>query len=71
MVPTARLPMAGPRIFTPREYLYFLDPKLAPILDRMIRCESGWKPAIENASSTASGLAQFLDGTWQIGRAHV
>jgi len=31
---------------------------------RMLKCESGMRPWAKNRSSTASGLAQFLDGTW-------
>ena len=53
---------------TPRNHLflaYGLSDKEAKLLDRVVVCESGWKPAIENASSTASGLAQFLDSTWR------
>jgi hypothetical protein len=31
---------------------------------RMIGCESGRDPFSQNSTSTAAGLAQFLDGTW-------
>lgn len=31
----------------------------------LIRCESGGNPKAQNASSTASGLFQFLDSTWR------
>ena len=37
----------------------------------IIECESGWNPKAQNPVSTAGGLAQFIDGTWEIGRAHV
>jgi phage-related protein len=33
-------------------------------LDWLISHESGWNPKAENPTSTASGLAQFIDGTW-------
>lgn len=32
--------------------------------DPIIECESGGDPAAQNSSSTASGLFQFIDGTW-------
>lgn len=64
ILPTARLPMAGPRQFTPKEYLYYVAPKDAPTLARIIQCESGWDPTIKNVGSSATGLAQFLDITW-------
>jgi soluble lytic murein transglycosylase-like protein len=34
-------------------------------LYKVIQCESGWNPNAKNKSSTAGGLAQFLDSTWQ------
>lgn len=70
-VPTARLKMAGPREFTPREYLWHIAPKLAPVLDRVARCESGWK-MIPNSggSSTAYGYFQILDGTARLTPQH-
>lgn len=39
----------------------------------VIRCETGgtYSPTIENPSSTASGLLQFLDGTWRNARQYV
>lgn len=61
----------APGELPPREHLrlaYGLSPADAALLDRIALCESGWKPAIENASSTASGLAQFLDSTWRTTR---
>ena len=33
-------------------------------LYRVISCESGWNPNAKNPKSTASGVAQFLDSTW-------
>lgn len=32
---------------------------------RLIECESGWNPHAKNSKSTATGLLQFLTGTWQ------
>lgn len=39
----------------------------------VIRCETGgtFSPTAENPSSSASGLFQFLDGTWQEARQYV
>jgi len=31
----------------------------------IIDCESGWNPESKNPLSSAYGLCQFLDGTWQ------
>lgn len=60
------LPMAedDARRYTPRQYLWLMYPKYARVMDRIIWCESRWYPDAENNNSTASGLAQFLDGTW-------
>jgi hypothetical protein len=33
-------------------------------LSALINKESGWNPLAQNPTSTAYGLAQFLDGTW-------
>jgi hypothetical protein len=33
--------------------------------DWVISHESGWNPRAQNPSSTASGLGQFIDGTWR------
>jgi LysM repeat protein len=33
--------------------------------DPIIKCESGGNPTAQNPGSTASGLFQFLDSTWQ------
>lgn len=49
---------------SPREYLFATYPSVAPALDRIIACESGWDPWAKNPRSTASGLAQFLNTTW-------
>lgn len=38
-----------------------VDPEL---MVRLVKCESGFKPNIKNSTSTASGLFQFLDGTY-------
>jgi len=34
------------------------------IIDRIIECESGGDPTAKNPDSTAYGLCQFVDGTW-------
>jgi len=34
------------------------------VMVRIIQCESGGNPAAKNPTSTASGLGQFLDSTW-------
>lgn len=49
---------------TPKAYLYYKAGTSATILERIVTCESGWNPLAENASSTASGLGQFLTSTW-------
>lgn len=62
---SACFPLSGPRTYeSPKEYLYATAGDQAPVLDRVITCESGWKVDIKNKTSTASGLAQFLDSTW-------
>lgn len=33
--------------------------------DLLVSIESGWRPTAENPSSTASGLCQFLDSTYE------
>jgi hypothetical protein len=35
-------------------------------MTQLIRCESALNPNAKNPNSTASGLAQFIDGTWKI-----
>lgn len=49
---------------TPRQYLYIFHPEYAKSINRIITCESGWVADARNGHSTASGLAQFIDGTW-------
>ena len=34
------------------------------LLNNLIKCESGWDPNAKNPKSTAKGLCQFLDSTW-------
>jgi nucleoid-associated protein YgaU len=34
--------------------------------DAIIACESGGDPTVQNAHSTASGLYQFVNGTWKL-----
>lgn len=53
-----------PPPLTPKEYLYATYPEEAPLMDRIISCESGWRPEAKNGSSSASGLAQFISSTW-------
>lgn len=48
----------------PITYLYVEHPAEAPVLDRIIWCESRWDPNAQNPHSTARGLAQFLTSTW-------
>ena len=53
------------QVLSPREYLRTLvSGGDFVILDRIIICESGWKPEAKNSHSTASGLFQFLASTW-------
>jgi hypothetical protein len=48
-------------------YLYATAPD--PVWqDAVIWRESNWNPSAKNPSSTASGLAQFLDSTWGWGQ---
>ena len=49
---------------SPQEYLKELAGPDFELLNRIVICESGWKPAAQNASSSAGGLFQFLDSTW-------
>lgn len=35
------------------------------LIDSVVTCESGYNPAADNTSSTAGGLFQFLEGTWE------
>lgn len=50
----------------PREYLKGLvDPRLFGLLNRIVIAESNWHPEVHNKTSTASGLFQFLDSTFQ------
>jgi hypothetical protein len=41
------------------------EPAAAIDWNPIIQCESGGNPHAQNASSTASGLFQFLDTTWR------
>ena len=34
------------------------------LIERIIQCESGGDPTAQNPNSTAYGLCQFIDGTW-------
>lgn len=53
-----------PTNLSPREYLYSAYPAIAPTLDRIFQCESGWDPGAKNPRSSASGLGQDLNTTW-------
>ena len=52
------------REIEPREYLRELAGPDFELLDRIIYCESGWKASAQNKTSSAGGLFQFLDSTW-------
>lgn len=54
---------------TPRQYLHLRYPEVAHRLDRVANCESGWKPNAKSRLSSASGLFQFISGTWKSTRA--
>jgi hypothetical protein len=60
------LPMSEGNIsrYTPRQYLYIFHPEYAYRINRIIYCESRWVVTAKNNHSTASGLAQFINGTW-------
>lgn len=49
---------------TPQEYLRTLAGPNFDMLNKVVWCESGWNPKAKNATSTAGGLFQFLDSTW-------
>jgi len=34
------------------------------VMDRIIECESGWDYQAQNPNSSARGLCQFINGTW-------
>ena len=40
-------------------------PADSELLDRIIGCESGGDPTARNPVSSASGILQFVDGTWR------
>lgn len=44
-------------MMTESEWLYF---------DKIIRAESNWNPIAQNPNSTAFGIGQFLNSTWQL-----
>ena len=52
--------------FDPHEYLaQITTAKEYELISRIINAESGWKVNIKNATSSASGLGQFIDGTFE------
>lgn len=53
-----------PRDPTPKEYLAELAGNNFELLSKIIWVESGWRIDAQNKTSTASGLAQFLDSTF-------
>jgi hypothetical protein len=62
-------PYCGVAPFGPmHSYLHsILPPDDAIWADQIIARESTWNPSAKNPSSTAAGLAQFLDSTFQWG----
>ena len=40
------------------------DIEIVLLAERIIQCESSWRPNAKNPSSSAYGLGQFIDGTW-------
>lgn len=48
----------------PKEYLRQLAGTDFVLLNKIVICESGWKPWAKNSTSSASGLFQFLNSTW-------
>lgn len=61
----APLPPVEVRIPEPREYLMEKTGPDFDLFNRIVIAESGWQIDIKNASSSASGLFQFLDGTFK------
>lgn len=62
--PYQPLPSSADRVIQPREYLYLHAGSDAKVLDRIIACESGWHSEARSKTSSATGLGQFLSGTW-------
>lgn len=52
------------REITPQEYLREQAGPDFELLNFIIICESGWKTNAQNPRSSAGGLFQFLDSTW-------
>lgn len=66
------LPTSGKmKSLTPRQYLYLTYPNEAEVLDAVASCESAWEPSAKNPGSSATGLFQFIDGTWEWVRAEM
>lgn len=40
------------------------DIEIVLLAERIIQCESSWRADAKNPSSSAYGLGQFIDGTW-------
>lgn len=54
----------SPLTESPREYLKRLAPRSFALLDRIVVCESNYKPLAKNPLSTAAGIFQFISSTW-------
>jgi len=50
---------------SPEIDLYWKIVSEYPLFDKIIECESTWNPNAQNPKSTAYGLCQFIDGTWE------
>jgi hypothetical protein len=49
----------------PREYLKRLAPEIFSLANKIVIAESNWHPTAHNKTTSASGLFQFLDSTFQ------
>jgi hypothetical protein len=67
LIPTSQqLPPTAERLkdFLAQEVAIYGNPKDFFTLEKLIQCESSWNPNAHNPNSTASGVAEFLDSTW-------
>ncbi len=53
------------RELSPRDFLLELDEYNFDLISRVINAESGWNPDAKNPNSSASGILQYLDGTFK------